>query len=523
MNRPRTNRGRRTSRVQVRPSFETLESRQVLSSFTTTVAMNSPANGMIGAVATAPVMVVDGTTAPDASVHLQIGKTSKIGHSNASGDYQFKVGMPSGTYHIKVKALDTAGDSSSASMTVTHGDAVIAWDTTMIQVIKADIANVGLASRTLAMVSGAVYDAVNDIEHTGSVYKINVKAPQGASPSAAASEAAYTVLAALDPNMLPLLEVTMAQSLAAVPSASARQGGVQVGQEVADGILAWRVNDGSATVVPYVPGTAPGQWQPTAPTYQVAWGPEWGQVKTFAVTKPISAFQPPPPPALNSAEYASALNQAETLGAVNSTTRTADETQVGIFWSYDTPKTGTPPIHYDQIAQTIALQEHNSLTQDARLFGLVNVSMGDAGIAAWDAKYTYNRWRPITAIRAADTGNPALVSDPTWTPLGSPGDPGQPNFTPPFPSYISGHATFGQDLFTILTDFYGTNNVHFTLTSDILPGVTRSYTSFSQASFENAVSRIYLGIHFWFDETAGMKVGNEVATNVFNNVMTTKS
>ncbi len=409
-------------------------------------------------------------------------------------------------------------------MAVNQGDAVIAWIDTAIEVIKADIANVGLASRTLAMVSGAVYDAVNDIERTGAVYKVNVQAPPGASASVAASEAAYTVLSALDPDMDALLEVRMAQSLAVVPSATARAGGVQVGQEVAQGILAWRANDGSSASVPYVPGTAPGQWRPTPPTYQVAWGPEWGQVSTFAITKPASAFLAPPPPALNSPEYAAALNQVESLGAVNSTTRTPEETQIGIFWSYDTPATGTPVVHYNQIAATIALDEHNSLTQDARLFGLVNLAMADAGIAAWDTKYTYNRWRPVTAIELADTdGNPATVADPTWMPLGSPGDPGQPNFTPPFPSYVSGHAAFGNALFTILADFYHTDQLHFTLTSDLLPGVTRSYNSFSQASFENAMSRIYLGLHFWFDETAGMSMGRDIADNVFANVLTTGS
>ena len=239
---------------------------------------------------------------------------------------------------------------------------------------------------------------------------------------------------------------------------------------------------------------------------------------------PRPAFLAPPPPALNSPAYAAALNQVESLGALNSTTRTADETQIGIFWSYDTVAMGTPIIRFEEVAESIALQMHNSMTQNARMFGLVNLAMGDAGIAAWDTKYTYNRWRPITAIPLADTdGNPATVADPTWTPLGSPNDPGQPSFTPPFPSYVSGHATFGSALFTTLAKFYGTNKVHFTLTSDLLPGVTRSYTSFSQASYENAISRIYLGIHFWFDETAGIKMGRQIANNVFSNVLTTNS
>ena len=161
------------------------------------------------------------------------------------------------------------------------------------------------------------------------------------------------------------------------------------------------------------------------------------------------------------------------------------------------------------------------MIQNARMFGLVNVAMGDAGIAAWTAKYTYNLWRPITAIRLADTdGNPATVADPTWTPLGAPGAPGTPSFTPPFPAYVSGHATFGSALFTVLAEFYGTDNVHFTIGSDELPGVTRSYSSFSQASMENGWSRIYLGLHYWFDETNGFALGASIAKDVVANVMT---
>ena len=201
---------------------------------------------------------------------------------------------------------------------------------------------------------------------------------------------------------------------------------MQVGREVAQAMLAWHANDGSSASVPYVPGTAPGDWRPTPPTYQVAWGPEWGQVSPFAITMPMSDFVAPPPPALNSPEYAADLNQVESLGALNSTTRTPDETQIGIFWSYDTPQMGTPVVRYEEVAETIALQQHNSMTQNARMFGLVNLALGDAGIAAWDTKYTYNRWRPITAIQLADTdGNPDTAADPTWQPLGSPGNPGR--------------------------------------------------------------------------------------------------
>lgn len=508
-------------RSPLRPEPECLETRQLLSASKMTVELDPTANAMINGIATAPNLVIDGQTMPDARVQMSVGLKTETGYADPSGQFRIAMPLKTGVYQVKVKAENPKGLVSTASMTATMGDAVLAWQSTMIDVIKADAGNVGLASRTLAMVGGAVYDAVNDIEHTGSVYKFYVAAPAGASPSAAASEAAYAVLSALDPTMQPLLDVVMAQSIAAVPSTVALDGGLQVGLEVAQDMIAWRANDGSSVQVPYVPGTAPGEWRPTPPTYQVAWGPNWGQVATFGVTEPISDFQPPPPPALNSPAYAAALNQVESLGALNSKTRTAYETQTGIFWAYDATSTGTPVVHFDQIAEEVALEQHNDMTQNARMFGLVDVAMGDAGIAAWDAKYTYNRWRPITAIQLANTdGNPATKADPTWQPLGSPGAAGQPNFTPPFPSYVSGHATFGAALFTTLADFYGTDDVHFTITSDELPGVTRTFSSFSQASNQNAISRIYLGIHFSFDESAGLTVGTEIAKNIYGNLMT---
>jgi PAP2 superfamily len=533
--------GVRNARVEGRrrlfPAPELLEARLALSSVplgTTdsselaraaltpmTVSMPTKANRMIAGVTTGQVMVIQGQTFPDASVRLDVGHAARVTQAGASGNYQFRVAMPPGDYTVRVRSKGPAGDVESASMTTTHADAVIAWVNTMITVVKADIANVGLASRTLAMVSAAVYDAVNDIERTHAVFKINVDAPSWASPTAAASEAAYTVLSALDPIMGPLLETTMAQSLAAVPAGPARNAGVQVGRQVADGILAWRANDGSANSVPYVPGTGPGDWRPTPPQYTVAWGPDWGQVEPFAISR-AAAYMPPPPPALNSAEYAAALNQVESLGAVNSTTRTPAETQSAIFWSYDLPSTGTPPVHDDQIVESIALEEHNTMAQNARLFGLVNVAQGDAGIVAWDAKYTYNFWRPVTAIQDANTdGNPATTADPTWMPLGAPNTPGQPNFTPPFPGYLSGHATFGGAVFTILTDFYHTNNIRFTIGSDELPGVTMTFDSFSAASLSNAMSRVYMGVHFLFDCTAGMSIGDELGNNIFHSIMGT--
>jgi hypothetical protein len=250
--------------------------------------------------------------------------------------------------------------------------------------------------------------------------------------------------------------------------------------------------------------------------------PMWGDVTPFGIPSAMS-FLPPPPPAMNSPEYAAAVNQVESLGALDSSTRTPEQTQIGLFWAYDLPGVmGPPPIHYDQIAQEIALQQHNTFDQNARMFALVNIAMADAGIVAWDAKYTYSFWRPITAIRnAGSDGNPATVADPTWTPLGAPGQGVVPNYTPPFPSYVSGHATFGGALFQTLADFYQTDHVTFTITSDELPGVTRTYTTFSDATQENAWSRIYLGIHYSFDATGGIAAGESIANYVSSHDLTT--
>ncbi|MGE5756819.1 MAG: vanadium-dependent haloperoxidase [Planctomycetaceae bacterium] len=410
-----------------------------------------------------------------------------------------------------------SGQLAMADLTVHHhGDVVIAWNKTMLDAIRADKTSPGPATRTMAMVQAAIYDAVNDIDRTSSVYHVDIAAPPGSSPEAAASAAAYRVLVNLYPAQKARFDATLAESLATIPDGPTRSDGLAVGNAVADGILAWRSNDGSATLVQYTPGTAPGDWQPTPPDFSNAWGPEWGRVTPFAIPN-ASQFMPLPPPPLDSAAYTAAFNEVKSVGALDSTTRTPDQTQIGLFWAYDRPSMGPPPIRYNQIAETIALQQHNTLDQNARMFALVDIAMADAGIVAWGTKFGDNFWRPITAIRAANTdGNPATVADPNWTPLGAPGGGVVPDFTPPFPAYISGHATFGAALFRTLADFYGTDNISFTIGSDELPGVYRTFDSFSAAAEENGQSRIYLGIHWSFDKTAGIATGDAVADYVFH-------
>src|SRR5262249_7457698 len=222
-------------------------------------------------------------------------------------------------------------------------------------------------------------------------------------------------------------------------------------------------------------------------------------------------------------------------GVTTPSTRTDEQTQIAFFWGYDgSPGLATPPRLYNQIAEVLAAQKHNTVVENARFFALINLAMADAGICAWDAKYDYTFWRPVTGIRQADTDlNPDTLANPYWTPLGAPADNGSgTNFTPAFPSYASGHATFGGALFETMKDFFGTDNISFTIGSDEFNGITRdqngnvrpvvfrSFTSFSQAMEENGQSRIYLGIHWAFDKTEGIALGRRVGDYVFDHAFT---
>ena len=272
----------------------------------------------------------------------------------------------------------------------------------------------------------------------------------------------------------------------------------------------------------------------------VALGAHWGEVKPFVMLFP-GQFRVPPPPALNSPEYAAAFDEVKRLGGdgiVTPTERTAEQTQIGVYWAYDgTPSLCAPPRLYNQIAVHIADQMGTDEIKLARLLALINTAMAEAGTVSWDSKYFYQCWRPVTGIREADEGfgpsglgdgNPDTVCDATFSPLGAPASNlTGPNFTPPFPAYPSGHATFGGALFQTLRKFYGTDNIAFTFVSDEFNGVTednsgnarplipRSFSSLSQAEEENGQSRIYLGIHWSFDKTAGIDQGRAVADYVF--------
>jgi membrane-associated phospholipid phosphatase len=282
-----------------------------------------------------------------------------------------------------------------------------------------------------------------------------------------------------------------------------------VGQQIALALLTARQSDGASTTATYIPSFNPGDWQRTPPFFRPPDLPQWPEVTPFAMTNG-SQFRPAGPPALTSTQYTRDYNLTKDYGSLNSTNRNAEQTIIARFWS-DFNFTVTPPGHWNEVAENISTNFGLSLIQNARLFALLNVAMADAGIAAWDAKYTYNSWRPVTAIQEGDVdSNPDTLVDTNWFPLLT---------TPPFPEYVSGHSTFSGAASTILASVLHSNEVPFSVGSDALPGVMRSYTNLSLAAEEIGMSRIYAGIHFLSADLDGLATGRSIGAYVFQNFL----
>jgi hypothetical protein len=347
----------------------------------------------------------------------------------------------------------------------------------------------------MAMVHGAVYDAVNAIDggHEGYLLSSRVARP-GDSQDAAAATAAYRVLVYLVPAQQAALDMQLAASLAPIGDGPAKRRGIAVGNAAAAAMIAARTDDGRYGPFRFTPGTEPGAWRPTLPMF-VNDPNAWVKDVTPFLIKSGSQFGSRGPAPLSSRQYAREFAEVKSLGSSTSTTRTDDQTLAARYWAEN------PPATWNRIVRTLSSQQRVSLVDNARLFAQVYLTAADAAITVWNDKARFSNWRPITAIHEADTdGNPRTHADPDWLPLTP---------TPPYPDHSSGHNGFSGSVVATLQQFFRTDRLSWTDTNNA--GLTRSYTRLSQAIDEIVEVRIWSGIHFRAADEQARLIGEQVA------------
>ena len=404
----------------------------------------------------------------------------------------------------------TAAQSAVTNGTLVAQDVVTEWNLIALEMVKTNLQMAPVASRTLAMMHGAVFDAVNAIDPVYSPYRTLARPGYACSQEAAAAAAAHAVLASVYTGQVTYLDAALSTSLARVADSLAKTNGIALGTDIGQQMLAWRADDMMLMMMTnYTAGTNPGDWQPTPPGYLPPMMPHWGMAPTFGLMHGMQ-FRPPVPPELDSAAYTAAFNEVKAVGAATSTNRTPAQTQAVMFWT-DMPGTVTTAGRWNQIARDVAAGQATTLAENARLFALLNIGLADAGISAWDSKYFYNRWRPVTAIREAATdGNPATDADPTWTPL---------VMTPAFPEYAAAHSAFSAAAAGVLTTFFGTNDLVFGATDYMNPMMRRYFTRFSDAANEAGNERVWAGVHFSYGNEQGLTLGYTVGQYVASTLL----
>jgi membrane-associated phospholipid phosphatase len=410
-------------------------------------------------------------------------------------------------HNEQARAMAFDPHPKAARLAHESGQPVVDWNRVLVSIANTPGAQpAGVQpTRDFAIVHAAIYDAVNAIDRTHEAYLISIHAPRSASETAAADAAARTALDGLYPSQQNVIDADYNAEIAQVADGLAKSEGIQLGEHVAGKLLAIRARDGSnLTPPPFVAGVDPGDYRPTPPNFPAPVFTNWGEVTPFVLVR-ADRFRPAPPPPLTSNAYATAVNEVQSLGSASSMTRTVEQTEIGKFWN--------PPIQnfWNQIADTAALAHHTDLPTTARLFAALNLSFADSAIAFYDAKYAYQLWRPVTAIRLADTdGNPNTIADPSWLPLAG--------NTAADPSYPGAHSTISAAGAQVLASFFG-DDQHFSVTSPALAGVTRSFTSFSAGAREAGLSRIFSGQHTRIDHIAGLRLGRHVAGFVLHNAL----
>lgn len=390
-----------------------------------------------------------------------------------------------------------------------RGNEVLDWNQQLQRsILLANLSPI-VSTRTAAIVQVSMFDALNGIERRYTPVHENGEPPPGASRRAAVVQAAYATLVALFPSQRGALDAVRTASLNSIAADEAAansvsiERGIEWGERVANDILVWRATDGfTSPTPPFLGGTAIGEWRPTPPGFAPGALPQFASMTPWAMEAP-SQFRPAAPPALTSARYAADFNETKSLGILNSPVRTSDQTLIALFWTANTP------VLWNRLAVSIAYERHLTLSGTARILMTLNVAMADAVIACWDAKYHYVSWRPITAIRLADMdGNPATDVDPAWTPQLP---------TPSHPEYPANHATVSGAASRVLALSFG-DAVSFTLESEVVPGVIRSYWSFSEAADEANDARVYGGMHFRTATQVGRALGEAIADFVAANL-----
>jgi hypothetical protein len=359
-------------------------------------------------------------------------------------------------------------------------------------------------SRGTAMLHVAMFEAVNAVEVRYLPYKLNVTADRNTSKEAAAAAAGHAILLALYPDQQSTLDATLATMLTGIADGEPKNKGIDLGKKAAAEIIALRANDGTNAQETYRPHTAPGAYVPTViPSFSTS-----GAVTPWVMTSGAQ-FRPAAPPALTSETWTTDVNEIRELGRIDSAKRTPEQTTIGRFWFI------TGPRSYNPIVRQVAMAKDMDIVDCARLFALTSMAGNDAYIAVFDAKYTYNLWRPVTAIRNADqTNHSATPRDASWRPLGD---------TPMHPEYPCAHCIGSAAVSTVLQNVTGGEIGEISMTSPTAPGVTRKWTRLQDYSDEVSAARIYAGFHYRFSTIVGKDMGNKIGALVASQMRRTES
>ena len=386
-----------------------------------------------------------------------------------------------------------------------HANVITDWDDKAIIAVT-PMSNLGntspyMAQRMMGMVHAAMFDAVNSIERRYRPYLVQLPADPAASKEAAAAAAAAAVLTTIDEKTAGEMKVALANYLAPLPDGAAKSNGIQLGETVAAKILEARANDGSGAPDAYRPRTTPGVYVPTAITISSM----WPNMKPFVMDNP-SQFRPRSPISLESKEWAADYNELKDSGGQISAKRTAQQTEIARFWLVG------PPVAYHPFVRKLVIAKRLDVTDSARLMALVSVGLTDAIIAVLDAKYHYNFWRPITAIRNGDNdGNPATEVEATWQPIAN---------TPMHPEYPCAHCIQSGSVAGVVKSVFGTTEIpEIAMTSPTAPGVTRRWTDMTAFTEEIANARIWSGFHYRFSTRVGTEMGYRIGEYVVKNAM----